>query len=109
MGMTIEKSWHEVLQEELKKPYISELKAFLEKEKKAGFTIYPEEDFVFNALSKTPFDKVKVVIMGQDPYHGAGQAHGLSFSVRKGVTPPPSLKNIFKEIQADLNISFFSH
>jgi uracil-DNA glycosylase len=104
MAMKIEKTWHQVLQEELKKPYIQELKNFLESEKKSGFTVYPPEERIFNAFSQTPFDQVKVVIMGQDPYHGPNQAHGLSFSVPCGITPPPSLKNIFKEIKADLGI-----
>lgn len=109
MGMTLEKSWHEVLHEELKKPYIQALKKFLEEEKTAGFTVYPPEPLVFNAFSKTPFKEVKVVVIGQDPYHGPGQAHGLSFSVPKGVTPPPSLKNVFKEISTDLNEHYFAH
>lgn len=102
MTMTLHKSWHEALSQELSKSYVQELKRFLAKEKEEGQLIYPPEDEIFNAFSKTPFDKVKVVIIGQDPYHGAGQAHGLSFSVKPGVTPPPSLKNIFKEIKADL-------
>lgn len=109
MSMKLEKSWHEALQQEFKQRYVEELKKFLQEEKKAGFTIYPEENLVFNAFSKTPFDKVKVVIVGQDPYHGAGQAHGLSFSVPKGTTPPPSLKNIFKELRSDLGVCDFKH
>lgn len=104
MGLKLEKSWHERLKSELEKPYIQELKRFLEEEKAAGKTVYPPESFVFNAFLQIPFDKVKVVIVGQDPYHGAGQAHGLSFSVPLGVNPPPSLKNIYKEIKADLGI-----
>ncbi len=107
--MKLEKSWHETLKEEIKKPYIEELKAFLNREKEAGFTVYPQEEFVFNAFSKTPFDQVKVVIIGQDPYHGRGQAHGLSFSVQKGITPPPSLKNIFKELKQDVGFKESSH
>lgn len=103
--MKLEKSWHEVLKEELNLPYIQELKSFLEEEKKRGATIYPPEDLVFNAFLHTPFDKVKVVIVGQDPYHGKGQAHGLSFSVLPGVTIPPSLKNIYKELIEDVKIN----
>ena len=105
MGMKLEKSWHEKLKEELEKPYIQELKRFLQSEKELGKIIYPPEELVFNALLQTPYEKVKVVIVGQDPYHGKGQAHGLSFSVLPGVSLPPSLKNIYKEIQSDLGIS----
>ncbi len=102
--MKIEKSWYEQLKNEISQPYIQELKNFLEKEKKAGKIIYPPEPYVFNCFLQTPFDKVKVVIVGQDPYHGPGQAHGLCFSVLPGITPPPSLKNIFKELETDLGI-----
>lgn len=109
MIMKLEKSWHQVLEQEIKKPYISELKTFLQKEKESGFTVYPQEQLIFNAFSKTPFDKVKVVIMGQDPYHGERQAHGLSFSVLKGIKPPPSLKNIFKEMKQDVGVIECSH
>lgn len=105
MVMTLNKSWHEVLSNELKKPYIQEIKEFLEKEKELRQEVFPPEEEVFNAFSKTPFEEVKVVIIGQDPYHGKGQAHGLCFSVKKGVTPPPSLKNIFKEMQSDLGLT----
>lgn len=105
MGMKIEKSWHALLKEEIDKPYIQKLKEFLSKEKKENRTIYPPENLVFNAFSQTPFDQVKVVIVGQDPYHGAGQAHGLCFSVPEGVPLPPSLKNIFLELEDDLKIS----
>jgi uracil-DNA glycosylase len=104
MGMKIEKSWHERLREEISKPYVAELKEFLAKECRKGVLVYPPEPLVFLAFSETPYEKVKVVIMGQDPYHGAGQAHGLSFSVPCGITPPPSLKNIFKEIHQDLGV-----
>jgi uracil-DNA glycosylase len=103
--MKIEKSWHEKLKEEIAKPYIQELKQFLQAEKAAGKIIYPPENDVFNALLQTPYEGVKVVIVGQDPYHGAGQAHGLSFSVPPGVPTPPSLKNIYKEIHTDLGIT----
>lgn len=102
--MKLEKSWYEKLQNEINQPYIQELKRFLEDEKKAGKTIYPTEQLVFNAFLQTPFDQVKVVIVGQDPYHGPGQAHGLSFSVLPGVSIPPSLKNIYKELETDLGI-----
>lgn len=105
MGMKMEKSWHEKLKNEIDKPYIAQLKGFLDSEKQRGAAVYPPEELVFNAFAHTPYDKVKVVIMGQDPYHGAGQAHGLSFSVPPGVTPPPSLKNIFQEIKNDLQIT----
>lgn len=105
----LETSWHKVLEEELQKPYLLELAAFLERERAAGQEIYPPKDLIFNAFRQTPFEKVKVVIMGQDPYHGAGQAHGLCFSVPKGITPPPSLKNIFKELNEDLKIPEPNH
>ncbi len=104
MGMKIERSWHERLKEEIAKPYVAELKAFLQQEAERGAVIYPPEELVFNALAETPYDKVKVVIVGQDPYHGRGQAHGLCFSVAKGVNPPPSLKNVFQELERDLQI-----
>src|SRR5690242_13548517 len=105
MGMQLEKGWHEKLKEEINKPYIQDLKQFLEEEKRAGKTIYPPEPLVFNAFLQTPYDQVKVVIVGQDPYHGPGQAHGLSFSVPQGIAIPPSLKNIYKEIESDLGIT----
>lgn len=107
--MRLEKSWYEKLKEEIQKPYITELKAFLEQEKLDGKVIYPEESLVFHAFSKTPYDQVKVVIIGQDPYHGKGQAHGLSFSVPHGIRQPPSLQNIFKELQNDLRLTPPSH
>jgi len=103
--MKIPKNWHEKLKDELSLPYIQELKQFLESEKKAGYAVYPPEDLIFSAFFYTPFDQVKVVIVGQDPYHGEGQAHGLSFSVGEGVNLPPSLKNIYKEISTDLGVS----
>lgn len=107
--MKIEKSWHAKLKEEIEKPYIKILKEFLEKERAEGHAIYPPEPLVFNAFSKTPYDKVQVVIIGQDPYHGPGQAHGLCFSVPEGVVAPPSLKNIFLELKADLGITVPNH
>ncbi len=102
--MKIEKSWHAVLKDEIEKPYIQELKVFLAKEKANQKVIYPPEAHVFQAFSHTPFDQVRVVIMGQDPYHGVGQAHGLSFSVPCGLALPPSLKNIFIELEQDVGI-----
>ncbi len=99
----IEQSWKVVLLEEFNKYYFIKLKQFLLDEKK-HHSIYPKGKDIFNAFHYTPFDRVKVVILGQDPYHGIGQAHGLSFSVPNGVKQPPSLKNIFKEIAADLNL-----
>ncbi len=101
MDVKIEDSWKEVLQEEFNKPYFEEIVFFLKQEKQSGKTIYPPGPLIFNAFEKTSLDKVKVVILGQDPYHGAGQAHGLCFSVPDGITPPPSLINIFKELNAD--------
>lgn len=104
----IEASWLKVLSEEFSKPYFSELRQFLVEEKKVA-KIYPPGSLIFNAFNKTPFDKVKVVILGQDPYHGAGQAEGLCFSVAKGITPPPSLINIFQELKIDLGITPPAH
>lgn len=98
-------SWLNYLASEFEEDYMRELRQFLVDEKKAGKIIYPQGDFIFNALNTTPFDQVKVVIIGQDPYHGPGQAHGLSFSVPAGVRHPPSLQNIFKEMQSDLTKS----
>lgn len=106
---TLEPSWQAALHDELQEPYIAALAEFLARERAAPLPIYPPEDLVFNAFWKTPYDKVKVVIVGQDPYHGPGQAHGLCFSVPKGVPPPPSLKNIFKELQSDLGLPIPSH
>ncbi len=105
MRFHIDKKWREVLRGELKKPYMSELRNFLKAEKAAGETIYPKEADVFNALNKTPLNKVKVVIIGQDPYHGERQAHGLAFSVKDGVKIPPSLRNIYKEIADEYNVN----
>lgn len=94
-------SWLAVLEAEFEQPYMHSLKAFLQEQKRAGKVIFPPGELYFNALNATPLDQVKVVILGQDPYHGPGQAHGLCFSVQQGVKPPPSLQNIFKEIMAD--------
>lgn len=97
-------TWQAVIGDELQKPYMQALRDFLKQQKAAGKTIYPPSPLIFNAFNHTPFDKVRVVIIGQDPYHGPKQAHGLSFSVPNGVSLPPSLQNIYKEIEADLNI-----
>ena len=94
-------TWNEILAEEMEKDYYQELQAFVQK-RRAEVRVFPEEKNVFNALELTPFESVKVVILGQDPYHGFGQAHGLSFSVQKGIPLPPSLKNIYKELQEDI-------
>ncbi len=102
--MTLEKSWAEILKDELKKPYVADLKKFLSLEAEQGYSTYPPKQFVFNAFRHTPYDKVKVVIMGQDPYHGPNQAEGMSFSVAPGVRVPPSLQNIYKELNNDLSI-----
>lgn len=104
MSVTIESSWKVLLASEFKKPYMQSLSAFLKNEKTMGKVIYPKAKEIFNAFDLTPVDKVKVVILGQDPYHGPNQAHGLCFSVQNGVSNPPSLENIYKELQADLNI-----
>ncbi len=105
MDVKIESSWNEVLKSEFTKSYFLEIVTFLKIEKNAGKIIYPPGPLIFNAFNHTPFNKVKVVILGQDPYHNPGQAHGLSFSVPAGIKPPPSLVNIFKEIQKDLGIA----
>lgn len=100
----IEKKWAEKLKEEFSKEYMICLKFFLAHEKEAGHIVYPPRNLIFNAFCQTPFDRVKVVIVGQDPYHGEGQAHGLSFSVPDTVVPPPSLKNIFSELEQNVKI-----
>ncbi len=105
MNVNIEESWKSVLKDEFEKPYFSKLVDFLHKEKGASFTIYPPGPLIFNAFKLTPFDKVKVVILGQDPYHNEHQAHGLSFSVPEGIRLPPSLQNIYKEISNDLGVN----
>ena len=97
----IEAGWKSVLMDQFQSPYFSALKEFLVEEKKK-YTLYPPGRLIFNAFQLTPFDRVKVVILGQDPYHGKGQAHGLCFSVPQGIPKPPSLVNIFKELQSDL-------
>ena len=102
-------SWKNRIGEEFDKEYMKNLRQFLVSEKKAGKMIFPPGDEMFSALNATPFQDVKVVILGQDPYHGAGQAHGLSFSVRPDIPCPPSLKNIYQEIYTDLGISPANH
>ncbi len=102
-------SWMAQIGDEFDKPYMKALKAFLKKEKQQGKVIFPEGKNIFNALNTTPFDQVKVVILGQDPYHGPDQAHGLSFSVPPGVRTPPSLQNIFKEIHQELQLPIPAH
>ena len=104
MQVRIEQSWKDALAGEFGKPYFESLVRFLHKEKAEGQVIYPPGSQIFRAFDLTPLDKLKVVILGQDPYHGPGQAHGLSFSVPASVTAPPSLKNIFKEIESDLGV-----
>lgn len=104
MDVKINDSWKQVLKEEFEKPYFDQIVNFLKTERAAGKTTFPSGPNIFNTFNKTPFDKVKVVILGQDPYHGIGQAHGLSFSVLPGVKIPPSLQNIFKEIKADIGV-----
>src|SRR3954464_3204766 len=104
MDVKIESSWKKVLQNEFSKSYFQQIVAFLKIEKTQGKIIYPPGSLIFNAFNTTPFEKVKVVILGQDPYHGPGQAHGLCFSVQDGVPPPPSLINIFKELQRDIGV-----
>lgn len=108
-AIKLESSWLHELQDEFTKPYFLALKQFLGEEKKSGQTVYPPGSQVFAALDTTPFKKVKVVILGQDPYHGAGQAHGLCFSVNKGIAIPPSLGNIYKELHSDIGTTIPKH
>ncbi|EKD26104.1 MAG: hypothetical protein ACD_79C01368G0001 [uncultured bacterium] len=105
----LDNSWKECLKDEFSKDYMIKLREFLLQEKQAGKTIYPKGNEYFNAFNLTPFNEVKAVILGQDPYHGPNQAHGLCFSVLPGIKPPPSLGNIFKELKSDLNISPPNH
>jgi uracil-DNA glycosylase len=102
MAIELEASWLQVLSDEFGKDYMLKLKQFLKEEKQVGKTIYPKNSDIFNAFTQTPFTQVKVVILGQDPYHGPNQAHGLSFSVQKGIQVPPSLQNIYKELATDI-------
>ncbi|GAK68911.1 uracil-DNA glycosylase [Agrobacterium rubi TR3 = NBRC 13261] len=108
-GVKLDESWKRALSTEFASPYMQKLKDFLLAEKNAGKHIFPKGGEYFRALDLTPLDEVKVVILGQDPYHGAGQAHGLCFSVQPGVRIPPSLVNIYKELQSDLGITPVSH
>ncbi|MCF0172563.1 MAG: uracil-DNA glycosylase [Bacteroidales bacterium] len=105
MDVQIDPSWKEALADEFSKPYFEDLAAALHREKGEGITIYPPGRLIFNAFNLTPIDKVKVVILGQDPYHNPGEAEGLSFSVPHGVNIPPSLRNIYREIESDLGVS----
>ena len=109
MDVKIEKSWKALLKEEFNQPYFKNITVHLKTEKAQGKTIYPPGGFIFNAFNTTPVDHIKVVILGQDPYHGPNQAHGLCFSVQHGVPPPPSLVNIFKELQSDIGITIPPH
>ncbi len=104
MGVRIEESWKKALSGEFNKPYFKQISEHIKIEKAQGKIIYPQGSLIFNAFNSTPLGKVKVVLLGQDPYHGPKQAHGLSFSVQKGVSPPPSLVNIFKELETDLGM-----
>jgi uracil-DNA glycosylase len=108
-NVRIEESWKAALADEFEQSYFSALVAFLKKEKEAGKTIYPPGSLIFNAFDTTPFEKVKVVILGQDPYHNPREAMGLSFSVPKGVRIPPSLKNIYKELHDDVGVPVPNH
>lgn len=108
-NVKIHPEWKEALGEEFSKPYMQELREFLRQEAAQQKKVYPRGADIFNAFNLTPPSKVEVVILGQDPYHGPGQAHGLSFSVQKGVRPPPSLVNIFKELNKDLGIPISKH
>lgn len=109
MDVQIEQSWKDVLQPEFDKPYFAEIVSFLKAEKQAGKIIYPAGNNIFNAFNTTPFSNVKVVILGQDPYHNPNQAHGLSFSVQDGIAPPPSLVNIYKELHTDIGMQRPTH
>ncbi len=108
-SVQLEPSWLARLAPEFEQPYMAELKAFLQAEKRAGKQVFPAGAEFFNAFAHTPLERVKVVILGQDPYHGDGQAHGLCFSVRPGVAVPPSLQNIYKEIHAELGLPIPAH
>jgi uracil-DNA glycosylase len=109
MDVKIDATWKEILQEEFNKPYFEQIALHIRTEKAQGKIIYPPGSLLFNAFNTTPFNKVKVVLLGQDPYHGQGQAHGLCFSVQNAVPPPPSLVNIFKELQDDIGIAIPNH
>jgi len=108
-SVKLDPTWLAQLGDEFEKPYMTNLRDFLVQEKRAGKKIFPNGDEFFAALNHTPLDRVKVVILGQDPYHGEGQAHGLCFSVQPGVATPPSLQNIYKELHSELNLPIPSH
>ena len=108
-NIKIEPSWKAVLENEFEQPYFQAIASFLRREKDAGKVIYPPGPLIFNAFDSTPFEQVKVVILGQDPYHNPGEAMGLSFSVPRGVATPPSLKNIYKELNADVGVPIPPH
>jgi uracil-DNA glycosylase len=108
MDLSVPRSWHPQVAAETDQPYFQQLQAFLDQEMRAN-TVFPPEPDIFNALRHTPYDAVRVVILGQDPYHDDGQAHGLAFSVRPGIKPPPSLVNIFKELHNDLGCPIPRH
>lgn len=105
----LEGKWSELLKSEFEMPYMKQLDSYLDSQEKQGVAIYPPEQDRFNAFRYTPFERVKVVILGQDPYHGPGQAHGLSFSVKDDIKIPPSLRNIYKELEQDLGIPPAAH
>jgi uracil-DNA glycosylase len=109
MDVKIEPGWKELLKDEFNKPYFQQIALHLKTEKSQGKTIYPPGPLIFNAFDTTPIDKVKVVILGQDPYHGPNQAHGLCFSVQNGVSPPPSLVNMYKELHEDVGLHIPNH
>ena len=109
MDVKIESSWKGILKDEFSKPYFQQAVLHIKTEKSQGKVIYPPGPYIFNAFNTTPVDNVKVVILGQDPYHGPGQAHGLCFSVQNGVPPPPSLINIFKELHEDIGVEIPNH
>jgi uracil-DNA glycosylase len=109
MDVKIEDSWKKILNDEFKKPYFEQIILHLKTERSQGKIIYPPGSLIFNAFNTTPIDNVKVVILGQDPYHGPKQAHGLCFSVQDGIPPPPSLINIFKELKEDIGINIPNH
>jgi len=109
LDFTLEPSWRHHLDAEWQKPYFQKLQTFIANERSGSIPIYPPQELIFHALEATPFEKVRVIIVGQDPYHQPGQAHGLSFSVSKGTIIPPSLKNIFKELHRDLGVAIPTH
>ena len=108
-AVKLPQDWLTVVGEEFNQPYMVKLKSFLQQEKESGRVIYPKGTEIFNALNTTPFKNIRVVVIGQDPYHGPNQAHGLAFSVRKNVPIPPSLKNIYKEIEQEFGIKMPNH